>query len=108
MLRPKETSHTVGTGVATVRTDRCSNIEGVFDEDVERLRGGEPDSAPCSCTGKCVFGVGDPFCFDYIVVGKNKFRRQSRHEPIVAMSVLYRLVICSPSRFTGSVRLPVS
>jgi len=49
-----------------------------------------------------------PFCFDYIVVGKNKFRRQSRHEPIVAMSVLYLLVICSPSRFTGSVRLPVS
>jgi hypothetical protein len=57
---------------------------------------------------KCAFGVGDPLCFDYIVVEKNKSRRQPRHEPIAAMSVIYRLVIFSPSRFTGSVRLPVS
>jgi hypothetical protein len=38
--------NTMGTGVATVRIDSCSNIEGVLAEDVERSRGGDPDSAP--------------------------------------------------------------
>jgi len=39
VLKPKETSNTVGTGVASVRIDSCSNIEGVLAEDVERERG---------------------------------------------------------------------
>ena len=34
------------TGVASVKIDRCSNIDGVLAEDVERSRGGDPDSAP--------------------------------------------------------------
>jgi hypothetical protein len=43
----------------------------------------------------------------YIVVETNKSRRKSR-EPIAPMNVLYRVIIFPPSRFTGSVRLPVS
>jgi hypothetical protein len=60
-----------------------------------------------------IFAVPDtrPLSAGDLAAANRRHDEQQASSPwsaMAAMSVLYRLVIFSPSRFTGSVRLPVS
>src|SRR4029077_3519129 len=65
--------NTVGTGVATVKIDSCSHIQGVLAEDSREVAW-RPDSALAPAPEMCVRSRR-PCCFDYGAVNKNKSRR---------------------------------